>query len=204
MESISPSYSQRSEFTFKDHFDKFLSEHKTADGYSKKNRTIQKYNTLHVHLNAYATKRRAKLSIDDIDLAFLNSFKQFLIKELNMEDNTVAKYVKCLKTFTRYCISKQLIAPFNYSEVKTIEKEGEIYIINLKQLVQLQNFPIQNKRLEQCRDVFCFQCWTGPRYSDIEALRREDLKRNDHGEKVWELHTIKTSENCATPQSSNH
>jgi integrase len=63
----------------------------------------------------------------------------------------------------------------------------------------LQNFKLNSKRLKQCRDVFCFQCWTGQRYSDIEAIKFEDLKVKDKGEKIWDFYTIKTGENIKVP-----
>lgn len=36
-----------------------------------------------------------------------------------------------------------------------------------------------NKRLEQVRDVFCFSCVTGLRYSDLKQLRKEHIKENE-------------------------
>src|SRR5699024_8206172 len=33
-----------------------------------------------------------------------------------------------------------------------------------------------NKRLAQVRDIFCFACATGLRYSDLNLLRRENIK----------------------------
>ena len=42
-------------------------------------------------------------------------------------------------------------------------------------------------KLDKVRDVFCFGCFTGQRYSDIANLKRDHLK----GDK-WHLRTIKT------------
>ncbi|HVB02834.1 MAG TPA: hypothetical protein VNE41_03855, partial [Chitinophagaceae bacterium] len=36
-----------------------------------------------------------------------------------------------------------------------------------------------NNRLRQVRDVFCFSCTTGLRYSDLALLRREHIKGDE-------------------------
>ena len=39
-------------------------------------------------------------------------------------------------------------------------------------------FPPSRSSLEAVRDVFCFCCFTGLRYSDVAKLRRSDVKRD--------------------------
>ncbi len=201
MEEVRPHESLKASasITFEDHFKTFLSEHKTSEGHSKKGRTVQKYNTLNTHLIKYAKSKKTPLRLEMMDAAFLTSFKNHLVTTENLGDNTVAKYIKAFKTFIRFYINRGLIKAFNYTDVKSVEKEGEIYIISLKQLIELQNYKLENKRLEHCQDVFCFQCWTGQRYSDIEAIRFEDLKVNEKGEKIWDFYTVKTGDNIKVP-----
>ncbi len=199
LDEIIPQGTKKTALTFKDYFERFIKEHKTGDGHSKKGRTVQKYNTLNFHLINYTQSKKIPLRVEIIDASFLTNFKNYLVTTLNLGDNTVAKYIKAAKTFIRFYINAGVIKPFNYTDVKSVEKEGEIYIISLKQLIELQNFKLENKRLEHCRDVFCFQCWTGQRYSDIEAIRFEDLKVNEKGEKIWDFYTIKTGENIKVP-----
>ncbi len=199
MDSITVDAAKKQDQSFEAHFERFLMEHKTGDGHTKKRATIQKYNALHKHLITFCKKKRIRLQLAAIDIHFLTDFKDYLVNEKKFGDNTVTKYIKALKTFIRFNINGAFIKPLNLSEVKTSEKEGEIYILSLRQLVQLQEFKLDNKRLEQCRDVFCFQCWTGQRYSDIEAMRREDIKVNDRGEEFWDFHTIKTGDNIKVP-----
>lgn len=55
----------------------------------------------------------------------------------------------------------------------------------------MKNFdiPKEKKYLERVRDVFMFQCFTGLRYSDVENLKRSDIKDN-----FIEIITVKTSD----------
>jgi integrase len=199
MLSASPLNQTKQKFTFQEYYDKFINEHKTGDGYSKKQTTIRKYNSFYSHLKDFAEKNRISLHITNIDLTFLSNFKDYLVNDKKLSDNTVSKYIKAAKTFIRFYINNGLIRAFALNEVKCGEKEGEIYIISIRQLVKLQNYKIQDKRLSDCRDVFCFQCWTGQRYSDVAAIRKEDIKTNNDGQKVWDFFTIKTGDNIKVP-----
>ena len=50
----------------------------------------------------------------------------------------------------------------------------------MKEFESLINLDLSdNKRLDQVRDVFCFSCTTGLRYSDLNLLRREHIKGDE-------------------------
>lgn len=49
--------------------------------------------------------------------------------------------------------------------------------------------PANKKYLDRVRDVFLFQCFTGLRYSDVENLKKSDIKAD-----FIEITTIKTSD----------
>jgi site-specific recombinase XerD len=199
MDSIVPVGARKSTLSIQDYFDRFINEHKTGSGHSKKTRTVQKYNTFISQVKDFANKKKLRIDIETFDSKFLLSYKNYLVNDRKLNDNTVAKYIKAAKTFIRFYINAGLIRPFDVNVVKSTEKEGEIYIINLKQLVQLQNYKLATKRLDQCRDVFCFQCWTGQRYSDIQSINRKDIRVNEKGERIWDFFTVKTGENIKVP-----
>ncbi len=181
------------------YFKRFIQEHKTSNGYSKKQRTVQNYNAFFAHLRKFSIAKRIPLLMENFNKSFLIQFKDYLSADLHLEDNTVSKYTKTAKTFIRFYINDGLIKPFTISDVKSNEKEGEIYIITLKQLIELQKYKIENKRLDECRDLICFQCWTGQRFSDIESFKIYDIKTNKDGDKTWDLYTKKTGENIKVP-----
>ncbi len=199
LDSITPSGAKKITNTFQEYFDLFLKEHKTNEGYTKRSRTIQKYMTFNNQLIEFTKIKRIRLELDSVDLNFLTSFKEYLVKNKNLSDNTVAKYIKTAKTLIRFYINKSLIKPFNLNAVKCVEREGEIYVIELKQLLKLQKYKLKNKRLEQCRDLFCFQCWTGQRWGDIEMIKSKDIITNRKGEKVWDIHASKTRKPIKVP-----
>ncbi len=199
VQTKSPLVSNNSTTNIEQYFKRFIQDHKTSDGYSKKQRTVQNYNAFFTHLKRFSVAKRIPLIMDNFNKLFLIKFKDYLSSDLKLEDNTVSKYIKTAKTFIRFYINDGLVKPFTISEVKSNEKEGEIYIITLKQLIELQNYKIENQRLDACRDLFCFQCWTGQRFSDIEAFKIFDIKTNKDGDKTWDLYTKKTGENIKVP-----
>lgn len=140
--------------------------------------TIKKYNSTWNHLQGYAKYKRQKLSFDIFDLDFEHSFRNYLITEKEASDNTIAKYLKTLKSFLRFCLERGYHNNTTFQRYQSTEKEGEIYILSLEELMNLLQYEFNNDRLSQVRDVFCFMCFTGLRYSDAAQLRREHIKNN--------------------------
>ena len=60
--------------------------------------------------------------------------------------------------------------------LKTV-KDKEVVYLTWEELMRVYNlsFPGNKKYLERVRDVFCFQCFTSLRYSDVAKLKREDI-----------------------------
>lgn len=52
----------------------------------------------------------------------------------------------------------------------------------------------EHSTLIKVRDIFCFGCFTGQRYSDIARLRREDIRDG-----IWFLKTKKTKDSLEIP-----
>lgn len=43
----------------------------------------------------------------------------------------------------------------------------------MDEIFMLLNYNFKNNRLEKVRDLYCFACFTGLRYSDVISLKRE-------------------------------
>ena len=60
--------------------------------------------------------------------------------------------------------------------LKASENKEAIVFLTWPELMQLYNCQFSRLSLEQCRDVFCFCCFTGLRFSDVKKLRRSDIQ----------------------------
>jgi len=188
-----------SKISFEELFNSFLREYKKKDGNPIKERTQKKYEGVNNHLTNYAKHRKIKLEIERMNKHFLQDFREYLSRVEKVSDNTIVKDLKTIKTFLRYYMKKGVIKTMDLSDIKTISTEGEIYVLPIDKVLELQYAELENKTLQRVRDVFCFMCWTGQRYSDIIKLTRNDFKENASGERVWELITSKTQTRISVP-----
>lgn len=196
------------EENFEDQFTEFLTQHKTGDGNSIRENTKKKYNGLKKHLVNFSESEKIKLDVRIFDKGFVLNFKDYLTEEIEVNgeivkkkqnDNTVSKYIKAIKPLIRYYINKGLIKPYPLNEIKSIERDGEIYVLPINQVIELQKKELTKQSLIHARDFFCFMCWTGQRYEEYRKLRHEDFSENDKGEKEWKLITTKTNTSVTVP-----
>lgn len=167
----------------------------------KRERTIQKYNTLLDHLQTFEKEKHYKLSFDTINLQFYEKFTAYLMKDLEHSNNTIGKYISSLKTFLHWAVDRKLNTHIDFTRFKVYNDKTDIVVLTEKELMDIYSLDFsdiedltQRKTLQKVRDVFCFQCFTGQRFSDIENLKRDDIKNDS-----WFLHTYKTKDIIEIP-----
>ncbi len=164
----------------------------------KRHRTIQKYNTLLDHLKAFEKTKHYKLSFDKINLSFYEKFTAYLMQDLEHSNNTIGKYISCLKTFLHWTVERNINTVIDFTKFKVYNEKTDIVVLTEKELMTIYSLDLSNeKTLAKVRDVFCFQCFTGQRFSDIENLKRDDIKGDS-----WNLHTYKTKDIIEIPLTS--
>lgn len=166
-------------------FEIFIKERKNKDAIN----TLKKYTSTYNHYTEYC-KNRKNLEFQDLTLSVLEGFKSFLINEQEHTHNTVVKYCKTFKTFIIWAKDRNYNPCPDYEKFKIdAEKEPAIIFLNWKELMSLNNLKIENDALRQVRDVFCFGCFTGQRYSDYENLKPQHIVNN-----IWINSPIKSHE----------
>jgi len=145
--------------------------------------TLKVYGGLAEHLAAFEKLRGKKALFEKIDIPFLKAFHGFLsedrivtkdgkpIEVKAMNNITAAKQMSTLKTLLNYArtIYKIQVNP-DYRDYKISRKDSDYEVITLtnEEFLSLFNLYLTNNRkLSQVRDVFCFSCATGLRYSDL-------------------------------------
>lgn len=185
--------------SFNDYIELFLTEHRTRAGNPLKIGTKKKYKVLVKHLNDYCESQKINPYVDHLNLSFLKGFQHYLQFSINHTDNTVVKNLKAGKTFFGFLIKQNVIDPIDFSEIKTSETEGEIYTLTIDEILLLQQKDFKISKLNEVRDIFCFQCWTGQRISDIVNIKWEDIYTNSHGDKIWNFISVKGEERVKVP-----
>lgn len=154
--------------------------------------TLKVYTGLAAHLTAFQKHTGRKAIFEKIDIPFLRAFHSFLSESRSvvkadglaeskpMNNITSAKQMSTLKTLLNYArtIYKIGVHP-DYRDYKVARKDSDFEVITLTydEFETLFNLDLtKNKKLAQVRDVFCFSCATGLRYSDLAQLKREHIR----------------------------
>jgi integrase len=136
-------------------------------------RTITRRNNVKRHLLSF----NPDLSFENLSEDVLNDFIEYQHSKA-IRNTTLEKNISYIKSFLRW--SKKTgyyngnLADTFKTKFKSVDKE--VIYISWDELIFLYNFKFEQKYLERVRDVFCFQCFTSLRHSDVEKLKRSDVK----------------------------
>ncbi len=164
--------------------DQYIEDHKAT----REPGTLVVFKSLKGHLQGFQAKTGRKVAFDAIDYSFFQAFQRYLIEDKVIEGETVrgllnttaAKQLSTLKTFLNYVRKQGIDIPIRYKDF-TIKREAlEVIALTDEEFRTLYDMDLSgNKCLEQVRDVFCFACATGFRYSDMSQLKREHIKEGE-------------------------
>lgn len=177
-----------------DFIDTYIEDNKA----SREPGSLSVYKALKGHLLAYQTEKKKKVTFEMMDYSFFQDFQNFLItprnvyvpskkkdtegkwKLISLNNTTIAKQLSTIKTFLNYARLRGIKVDGNYSDFKIKKESLEVIALTNEEFETLLKLDLSgNKRLDQVRDVFCFSCSTGLRYSDLSQLKQEHIKRNE-------------------------
>ena len=140
--------------------------------------TFTKFNSIRTHLKDFDPD----ISFNTLSDAKMNEFVKYLGK-VHMRNTTIAKMLAFVRWFLRWAHKMEYYFG-NVHETFRPKLKGtdgnakEVIYLTWEELMYLKDMPIpeDKKWLEATRDVFCFCCFTSLRYSDLQKLRRSDVR----------------------------
>lgn len=138
--------------------------------------SIKKYQTNLTHLKEFAITRHFKVEFDSINDAFFDKYLNFFIYDLEHTNNTISRNIRILKTFLNWATKRGYNTKMDFKNFSFKGFDGEIIYLTMDELKHLSGLAISNEKLSKVRDIFCFGCYTGLRYSDIQNLKKEDIR----------------------------
>lgn len=138
--------------------------------------TYKKFNTLKRHLEKF----RKDLRLSDFQADILVGFVEYLRDVAGLQNTSVIKMWKTLSWFLKWAYEAGYLKNDDFRKfsprLKTVT-DKEVVFLTWEELMAVYGlkFPEGKKYLERVRDVFCFQCFTSLRYSDVHKLKREDI-----------------------------
>lgn len=142
--------------------------------------TYTKFKTLRKHILQY----NRKLSLGNLTEETLHGFVTSLHKA-ELRNTTIAKNLAFFRWFLRWAHNKgyyegKLHETFKPKLKGTDGNAKTIIYLSWEELIALYSFefPAHRPALPAVRDVFCFCCFTGLRYSDVAKLKKSDVRAN--------------------------
>jgi integrase len=138
--------------------------------------TYQKFAALKQHLITFDKK----ISLLNISEETMQHFVSYLQKQ-GLRNTSIDKQISFVRWFLRWCYKQgyytgSLHDTFRPKLKGTDGQSKEIIYLSWEELMRFYYFDFENKLyLKHVRDVFCFCCFTGLRYSDVAKLRRNDI-----------------------------
>ena len=154
-------------------YEQFIKESETTKAYN----TIRAYQGTKRMLLKFSDKKRIKITFESINQIFYESLVNYLLNDLGFLNNSVGKHIKELKVFLRYAVDHQYTNEnYNFRKFKVFNEESDIIYLTETELMALYNLENLSDRLSNVRDNFCFACFTGLRFSDIQKLNNSNIK----------------------------
>lgn len=201
---------QKTEFLL-DHFHTYYAlvqkEFNSNDKRSKD--SIKEYRGLKMYLEDYEVELKRKIKLTDISDEWMIDFRNFNLKPREstvgkvfqtnggLRGNTLKKKINLFISFMRWLDKKKIHAfPSDiYGFSSTIEQPDVVKdFLTKEEVLALQNLQLDDPKKAFIRDVLIFVCNTGLRWSDVELLRKRDIKTNAKGELFIQKKAQKTND----------
>lgn len=142
----------------------------------KQPQTAEKYTRLANYIIRYGD-----IPVQSCDKTFLTGFIKFLVKMPGKHGNTMAgrtirHHLSCLGLVLKTAMRNGLLAenPFNFIDPDIIPKQEprRITYLTVDEIGMMASAPCIRPMI---KNAFMFACFTGLRYSDLKALRWDDI-----------------------------
>jgi site-specific recombinase XerD len=163
---------------FEDHNQKV----KTLIGSTFAYGTYERYQTALKHLKDFVTWKynRNDFFLHEIDHEFITEYDFYLRSVRKCNNNTTVKYIKNFGKIIRYSIANAWIDKNPFLNFKMKLNKVDRGYLNKEELTMLIEKHFSINRLEQVKDVFLFQCFTGLAYCDVCKLTHENITPDDN------------------------
>ncbi|WP_418501953.1 tyrosine-type recombinase/integrase [Flagellimonas sp.] len=156
---------------FFESFDEFIETSRTIKAHG----TIKKYNTVTGFLKDFQNEVSYQLRFDNINMDFYEKFRDYCFKDRKTLNNYFGKLVSILKTFMNWAYERGYHDNLEFKKFRRTEDNIEVIYLTMDELMALYRFDFKSKRYSQIRDIYCFGCFTGLRFSDIMNLKSSNV-----------------------------
>jgi hypothetical protein len=148
------------------YYDRFIETCRSTKTYA----TIKGYITLRNTLQKFSREKGIQVSFDSINQQFYDRLVNYFISDLGQLNNSIGKHIKNLKVFLNYVQHNELVNKnFKTKGFKVLREEIDIVALTEDELWKIYYTHDLPAHLDKVKDLFCFECFTGLRFSDIAS-----------------------------------
>ncbi len=122
--------------------------------------------------------------LEGMRLAFISEFEHYLLTEDGLQQNTAHKVVKVVKKIMNQAVTLDWIPSNPFNQFKCSYRSPDRVVLTQTEINLIRDKKILIPRLDEVRDVFLFQCYTGFAYSDLYQFNRNAVSIGIDGE-LW-------------------
>lgn len=163
--------------------------------------SYQYYNSMDRQREFITNKEYGKYEIEfgSINNDFVSKLEDYTMF-MGYENEFCHRHLGRVKTFMRWAVKNEYIKDTSFENLETElpvkDDDANIYFLMAEELAYLKQMKIDNDRLDRVRDIFCFQCYTGFRISEVL-----DFKKDNHDYVDYNIIEIKTGKRRNNPLS---
>lgn len=163
--------------------------------------THERYITTLKHIKSFVLHRYKcyEFKLKDVNHEFITEFDFYMRTVKKCSNNTTVKYIMNFRKIIKLALANAWLDkdPFvNYK--KKIHKVDRGYL-TAEELETISKKSLGIKRIEQVRDVFVFQCYTGLAYCDTYKLSKQNLFTDEKGINWLKTKRTKTETPVSVP-----
>ena len=163
--------------------------------------TVRRYESCKRYLAELIKQKYGKedLPLAEVNGELVRAFEFYLKAEKSCQQNTVIRYMKCLKKITNLALANEWITKDPFVGIKFHEKEVVREFLTMDELLTIyhKDFPLERIRI--VRDVFIFAAFTGLAFIDVQQLSPEHIVEDANGN-LWIRKTRQKTKNmCNIP-----
>ena len=158
--------------------------------------TVRRYESCKRYLAELIKQKYGKedLPLTEVNGELVRAFEFYLKTEKSCQQNTVIRYMKCLKKITNRALANEWITKDPFVGIKFHEKEVVREFLTMDELLTIyhKDFPLERIRI--VRDVFIFAAFTGLAFIDVQQLSPEHIVEDANGN-LWIRKTRQKTKN---------
>ena len=151
-----------------DLFDRYLENHKSKIGHSRKGRYVfVKRKAIEFTEKTYAT---ANYDINRLSKDWFDKFHEFLFEGFKYKNPTMTGYQKVLKAVVNDAYKSKLIKEHPFVDCPLNYTETSVHALTKDELETLINYKFEDETLQLLADCFVFGTQTGLAHTDLKNL----------------------------------